>query len=62
MFLQKKWQYLWINNGILIVLPYVVVYEDVLNMLIEWIDPEWLPPTVREGISSPPGQRGRDTS
>lgn len=42
------------NNGNLVILPYVVIYEDVLHILVEGVNPKWLPPTDGEGITSPP--------
>lgn len=42
--------------GILVILPNVVVYKDVLDRLVKGVDPQRLPPTNGEGISSPPGR------
>lgn len=42
------------NYGILVVLSYVVIYEDVLNILVKGVDPQRLSPTDGEGICSPP--------
>lgn len=47
------------HDGILVILPYVVVYEDVLNILVKGVDPQRLPPTNGEGITSPPGREAR---
>lgn len=44
------------NYGILVVLSYVVIYEDVLNILVKGVDPQRLSPTDGEGICSPPRQ------
>lgn len=43
-------------DGILVILPNVVIYKDVLDRLVKGVDPQRLPPTNGEGISSPPGQ------
>lgn len=48
-------RYLGMNNGILIILPYVVIYEDVLNVVVERVDPQRLPPADGVCVSSPPG-------
>lgn len=42
--------------SILVILPNVVVYKDVLDRLVKGVDPQRLPPTNGEGISSPPGR------
>ena len=55
------WVYLGMDNGILVVMPYVVVYEDVLNRLVKRVDPKWFTPTNREGITSPPGEDTRQS-
>lgn len=44
------------NYGILVILPNVVVYEDVLNILVKGVDPQRLAATNREGITRPPGE------
>ncbi len=47
------------NYGILVVLAYVVIDEDVLNILVKGVDPQGLPPTDGVVINSPPeGQTG----
>ncbi len=55
----KKCSYLGVYYSILIILTYVVVYEDVLNTMVKRVDPQRLPPQKGEGISSPPGQKNR---
>lgn len=45
------------DYGVLIVLPDVVVYEDVLDVAVEGVDPQWLPPTDGEGVTGPPTYR-----
>lgn len=42
------------NNGILIILPYVIIYEDMLHILVKGVNPKWLPSTNGKGITSPP--------
>lgn len=56
----KRRQYLGVNYCILIVLPYVVVYEDVLNVLVKGVDPQRFAPADGEGITCPPGYRNRE--
>lgn len=45
------------NNGVFIILPYVIIYEDVLHTWIKGVDPKWLPPTNGEGITRPPREK-----
>lgn len=47
------------NNGVFIILPYVIIYEDVLHTLIKGVNPKWLPPTNGEGITRPPRENHR---
>lgn len=47
------------NNGVFIILPYVIIYEDVLHTLIKGVNPKWLPPTNGEGITRPPRENQR---
>lgn len=47
------------NYSILVVLSYVVIYEDVLNILVKGVDPQGLPPTDGEGITEPPEREHR---
>lgn len=42
------------NDGVLIILPDVIIYEDVLHVLVKGVDPEGLPPTDGEGVAGPP--------
>lgn len=48
------------HDGVLVVLPDVVVDEDVLNSRVEGVDPERLPATDGVGVSDPPGGDGQD--
>lgn len=48
------------HDGVLVILPDVVVDEDVLNSRVEGINPERLPATDGEGVSDPPGGDGQD--
>lgn len=50
------------NYGILVVLPYVVIYENVLDILVKGVHPQRLPPTDREGITDPPGWETQRTT
>lgn len=43
------------NYGVLVVLSHVVVDENVLNALVERVDPHRLPPADGVGITHPPG-------
>lgn len=47
-------RYLGMHDGILVVLSDVVVDEDVLDMLVEGVHPQRLPPPDGEGITGPP--------
>lgn len=51
--------YLGMNDGVLVILADVVVYEDVLNVLVKGVDPQRLPPTNGVGIADPPGRERR---
>lgn len=48
------------DDGVLVVLPDVVVYEDVLHPLVKGVHPEGLPPTDGEGVGGPPEKTGRE--
>lgn len=48
------------HDGVLVVLPDVVVEEDVLNSRVKGVDPERLPAMDGEGLSDPPGGDGQD--
>lgn len=43
-----------LNDGVLVVLSYVVVYEDVLNMLVEGVNPQRFPPPDGGAVTGPP--------
>lgn len=47
-------EHLGMNDGVIVILPYVVVYKDVLNGLVKGVDPQWLPPVNGIGITNPP--------
>lgn len=42
------------NDGVLVILPDVIIYKDVLHILVKGVDPKRLPPTNGEGVSGPP--------
>lgn len=45
------------NYGVLVIQAYVVVYEDVLNIVVKGVDPQRLPSTNRVGVTHPPGNK-----
>lgn len=48
------------HNGVLVVLPDVVVDEDVLNSRVKGVDPERLPSMDGVVVNDPPGGDGQD--
>lgn len=47
-----------VNDGVLVVLPDVVVEEDVLDGRVKGVHPQGLPPQQGVGVPGPPGNRG----
>lgn len=43
------------HDGVVVVLPDVVVDEDVLDGRVEGVDPQRLPAADGEGVRGPPG-------
>ena len=48
-----------VNDGFLVVLPDVVIEEDVLDGRVEGVHPEGLPPHQGARVLGPPGGRRR---
>lgn len=44
------------HDGVVVVLPDVVVYEDVLDGPVEGVDPQWLSAADGESVRGPPGR------
>lgn len=43
------------HDGVVVVLPDVVVNEDVLDVKVKGVDPQGLPAADGEGVRGPPG-------
>lgn len=54
--LQATLLYPGLNNGVLVLLSYIVINKNVLNRLVKGIDPHGLSATDGELILSPPGK------
>lgn len=54
--LQATLLYPGLNNGVLVLLSYIVINKNVLNRLVKGIDPHGLSTTDGELILSPPGK------
>lgn len=50
---------LWMHDGVGVILPDVVVDEDVLDGQVKGVDPQWLSAADGESVGGPPGQQDR---